>query len=240
MLQDRRAAAGEKTIPLDMAPNSFDDQYEGCRVNMANLVETEYLNKEISQFETFWQKGVDYVKELKDNLKRYNLIAIYVYTDYGVYDNLKNAVYNYKNKYTVKTFPWHSLHFLLTEAIQILKRQCHYTYRGTKDVYIYDNGNDVRFGYFASSSLDKNKAKFFGTRTCFEINTCEGAEITKYSKLPHEREVLIPPYETFKVTKVKNKTSDPDLWCDTVFLLKSTGKNSELNCAVALKDTAKL
>uniref|UniRef100_A0A8C1M571 NAD(P)(+)--arginine ADP-ribosyltransferase n=1 Tax=Cyprinus carpio TaxID=7962 RepID=A0A8C1M571_CYPCA len=216
-----------KINPLDMAPDSVDDQYEGCRGNMANLVETEYLNKEIAPFKTFWQRGTEYVKEPKDNLKKNNLIAIYVYTDYGVFDDLNNAVYNDKEKYKDKAFKWHSLHFLLTEAIQILKRQqnkCYDTYSDTEDTYTYDNNfEDVRFGCF-TSSLDHSKTKFFGTKTCFEIRTCEGADITKYSKLPHEKKVA----------------DQPDLWCETVFTLKSTGKTSELNCAVAPKDTTKL
>ncbi|XP_016322182.1 erythroblast NAD(P)(+)--arginine ADP-ribosyltransferase-like [Sinocyclocheilus anshuiensis] len=242
--QDHRAAVEGKIAPLDMAPNSADDQYKGCRENMANLVETEYLNKEIAAFKTFWQRGADYVREPKDDLKKNNLIAIYVYTDYGVYDDLKYAVYNDKEKYKDKTFTWYSLHFLLTEAIQILKRlqnKCYDTYRGTKDTYIYDDKDkEVRFGYFTSSSLDRSRTPFFGTKTCFKIHTCEGADITKYSKLPREKEVLIPPYEKFKVTAVKNRADQPDLWCETVFTLKSSGKTSELNCAVAPKDTAKL
>ncbi|KAL1278831.1 hypothetical protein QQF64_025504 [Cirrhinus molitorella] len=46
--ENTAVAAFEKVFPLDMAPNSVDDQYEGCRKKMANLVETKYLKKEIN------------------------------------------------------------------------------------------------------------------------------------------------------------------------------------------------
>ncbi|KAL1278826.1 hypothetical protein QQF64_025499 [Cirrhinus molitorella] len=108
--QDHRAAVEEQIFPLDMAPNSVDDQYEGCTEKMRNLVETKYLEKETSQ--------------------------------------------------------------------------------------------------------------------------PESAEVTKYSIFPIEQEVLIPPYETFKVTAVNTKIYQKDLWCETVYSLKSTGKKSELNCTV--------
>ncbi|KAK2916856.1 hypothetical protein Q8A67_001230 [Cirrhinus molitorella] len=90
--QDHRAAE----VPLDMALDSVDDQYDGCRENMANRVETTFLKKE-----------------------------------------LKNSEFSHA---------WNA-----------------------------------------------------------------GADVTKYSKLPHEKEVLIPPYEKFKVTDIKTRTNQSDL-----------------------------
>ncbi|CAM4334533.1 unnamed protein product [Leuciscus chuanchicus] len=70
----------------------------------------------------------------------------------------------------------------------------------------------------------------------------DGVDVIKYSKYPHQKEVLIPPYEKFMVTDVKTKGQD-GAWCDTLFKLKSTGKISYLNCGVDVKlvqDRAKL
>ncbi|XP_050961668.1 NAD(P)(+)--arginine ADP-ribosyltransferase 2-like [Labeo rohita] len=250
--QDHRAvgAAEEKRYPLDMALNSVDDRYEGCTNKMADVVKNFYLDKERKSeiYNKAWQEGEKHAKKPEDNLKRNHSIAIYVYSDSKVFSDFNNDARSGKKNYENKTYKWYSLHFLLTDAIQILKKQnkCFKTYRGTKVKFNEDVKNkEVRFGSFTSSSLNPDRAKFFGNVSCFEIYTCEGADVSKYSKLPHEKEVLIPPYETFKVTDVKTKEKQKDLWCDTVFTLTSSGKRSDLNCALfknlarTLKNTPK-
>lgn len=232
--QDDRWADEGEIYPLDMAVKSVDDQYDGCTEKMKNLVETKYLKKEIFKnnvFKKSWNDGKEKYLKPKDNLTINNLIAIYVYTGGSVYKQFNQDVRNGKTKFQTKKFAWYSLHFFLTQAIQTLKKtKCTLTYRFTKDTF--DENvlkNEIRFASFASSSLLR-KANVFGNVSCFEIKTCHGANVSKYSKHPHEQEVLIPPYEKFKVTAIKKKD-----WCETVFVLKSTGKYSNLNCAVAPK-----
>ncbi|XP_050956046.1 GPI-linked NAD(P)(+)--arginine ADP-ribosyltransferase 1 [Labeo rohita] len=235
--QDHRAAAEGPIYPFNMALNSVDDQYDGCTKEMAHLVMTEYLEKELNnsaEFQMAWQEAKNNASAPEDDLTENHSIAIYVYTDKDVYREFNKAVRSEKDKYQNMTFPWYSLHFLLTEAIQILKKTqkgCKSTYRGTHVRFDKDVLNtEVRFGSFTSSSLNRTVAEDFGNAFCFEIYTCEGAEVTHYSKFPDEDEVLIPPYETFKVTGVINRTDENDLWCDTVFTLESSGKISDLNC----------
>ncbi|XP_056308839.1 LOW QUALITY PROTEIN: T-cell ecto-ADP-ribosyltransferase 2-like [Danio aesculapii] len=242
--QDHRVTAVEEPIfPLDMALNSADDQFDGCSDKMAIKVDNYYLNNEKNgnpNFKTAWEIGEkNAVKPSPENpLSRNHLIAIYVYTDRIVYEDFNKAVRNGKPTYENSNYKWYSLHFLLTDAVQILKKSqddCYNTYRGT-NVKINDANvlnTEVRLGTFVSSSLDPNKIKPFGKKSCFEIRTCKGADISKYSKLPHEKEVLIPPYETFKVTKVQRKTENKNLWwCETVFTLESYEKKSDLNCTL--------
>ncbi|KAF4115658.1 ecto-ADP-ribosyltransferase 5-like [Onychostoma macrolepis] len=242
--QDHRVAAGARKIyPLDMAPHSVDDRYEGCTEKMADLVKTKYLKTEINnsvEFNNTWHDGENKAKNPEDHLKRIHSVAIYVYTNNNsnVYRHFNNAVRSERQKYKDKTFTWYSLHFLLTDAIQILKKtqnKCYSTYRGTTVEFDKDVLNkEVRFGSFTSSSFDQAVANSFGPRSCFEIETCEGVSVIKYSKYPDQKEVLIPPYEKFKVTAVKNK-GQKGAWCDTVFTLKSTGRVSYLNCGVDAK-----
>nr|XP_017210042.1 ecto-ADP-ribosyltransferase 4-like [Danio rerio]XP_021327492.1 NAD(P)(+)--arginine ADP-ribosyltransferase 2-like isoform X1 [Danio rerio] len=240
--QDHTATAVDLIFPLDMAPNSVDDQYKGCRDKMANLVKTKYLEKEMSnlkEFRTAWEKGEKLAKNQADSLTRNNVIAIYVYTDDGVYRHFNSDTRCDKIKYRQREYKWYSLHFLLTEAIQVLKKtqkKCFSTFRGTEIEFNKNVLNTkVRFGSFVSSSLDRKKASYFGKVSCFEIRTCKGAEVTEYSKLRHEKEVLIPPYEVFKVTAVRIREDQKDLWCNTVFTLKPSGKKSELDCALFKK-----
>ncbi|XP_073704580.1 ecto-ADP-ribosyltransferase 5-like [Garra rufa] len=238
--QDHRAAAGQ-IFPLDMALNSVDDNYDGCTKEMANLVSTKYLEKEMSnlpEFKKSWQEGEVNAKAPEDNLTRNHSIAIYVYTnsDLKVYRDFNNAVRSDKDKYKNNAYEWYSLHFLLTDAIQILNKtqsKCFSTYRGTNVEFTKDVlSTTVRFGQFASSSLNRTVTEGYGNVSCFEIKTCEGANLTKYSKFPDEDEVLIPPYETFNVTAVKRREDQKDLWCETVFVLNSTGIRSDLKCAL--------
>lgn len=218
-----------------MAPNSVDDKYEGCRDGMLGQVE-QLLKKEISAKRNFadtWEKYKD--KTGNDDLTANHVKAIAVYSDDKVYTSFNEATRTGKDNYINKKYGWYSLHFLLTDAIQILNKQqkeaktnCITTYRGINRQFNENVVNrEVRFGQIASSSTDREVAKVYGDeKFCFEVITCEGAEVSKYSKYSdNEREVLIPPYEKFKVTEVKK-----DDWCKTVFYLKSTGTHSNLNC----------
>nr|XP_055050754.1 ecto-ADP-ribosyltransferase 5-like [Misgurnus anguillicaudatus] len=236
--QDDRWAVKGEIIPLNMAPDSVDDRYYGCAAEMENLVRREYLFKEIcanmSGFGTAWMKSSEEIAGPQDNLIRNHLIAISVYTGVTVYSQFNQDVRTGKQKYQNKTFSWHSLHFWLTQAIQTLKKTqggCKSTYRRTNVKFDGVNNTEIRFGSFASSSINQSVAEEFGNESCFEIETCYGAHVTKYSQKPEEVEVLIPPYETFNITNIrKDQKGD---WCKTVFVLKSYRIISKLNCSVA-------
>ncbi|XP_050956727.1 ecto-ADP-ribosyltransferase 4-like [Labeo rohita] len=248
--QNYRAADEGQIFPLDMVPNSVDDQYKGCTEKMANLVRTKYLKKELSNSDTFrnaWETGLKNVSQnFRSTLKKDHKVAIWVYTDpqSKIYVKFNNDTRNDKQNYTVETYKWYSLHFLLTDAIQILKKKqhkqkntCFKTFRGTNVKFNGHVFTDIRFGSFTSSSIYYRRAQSFGNVSCFEIYTCEGANITKYSRTPYEGEVLIPPYEMFNVIAVKKKAVQPNLLCETVFVLNSTGIRSDLNCALCKKPT---
>uniref|UniRef100_A0A8D1S864 NAD(P)(+)--arginine ADP-ribosyltransferase n=1 Tax=Sus scrofa TaxID=9823 RepID=A0A8D1S864_PIG len=103
-------------------------------------------------------------------------------------------------------FSFKTLHFLLTEALQLLSSgqrppQCHQVFRGVQGLRFRPAGPGatVRLGGFASASLQNAAAQQFGEDTFFGIWTCLGAPIKGYSFFPGEEEVLIPPFETFQV-----------------------------------------
>ncbi|XP_052408194.1 NAD(P)(+)--arginine ADP-ribosyltransferase 2-like isoform X2 [Carassius gibelio] len=245
--KDHRAAVKGKIFPLDMALDSVDDLYNGCKEKMAEQVDKEYLKKELRNsvdFEKVWEIGKNKVSKnyFLDKLKTKHKIAIYAYTyiqidpNLNIYEKFNKDIRYGKQNYPVMKYKWYSLHFLLTEAVQILKKtqnRCFDTFRGTKVTFENDVLNkEVRFGSFTSSSLERSIAKRFGTVSCFVIHTCEGANITKYSMLRHEEEVLIPPYEKFIVTAIRTGTNQKHRGCKTEFVLESTGIRSDLNCAL--------
>nr|ACM09031.1 Ecto-ADP-ribosyltransferase 5 precursor [Salmo salar] len=229
----------KSNIPLNMAPDSVDDSYKGCEKKMFRKVRDYYLQTERLNNKDFNQAWTDAEARYTPNKalsKNYSLaIQVYV-TEYSqMYKSFNEATRTQKKNYST-TFKYHSLHFLLTNALRILNtnNKRFQTFRGTNLSFHGVRNTEMRFGQFISSSLDKKIAgERFGTRTCFEITTYFGAQLWGYSQMAHEREVLIPPYEVFKITKVMQKKDKNDLWCDVVYKLESTKKGkSNLKCQI--------
>ncbi|XP_031674753.1 T-cell ecto-ADP-ribosyltransferase 1-like [Oncorhynchus kisutch] len=241
------------SIPLDMVPDSVDDMYNGCTEQMYNKVQKEYLVHENKEpFKNAWKWAERCAKNVKERFRKdkseYNVgnklshnhikaICAYTTGHPSIHSEFNQAVRTNRYEYTT-SFQFHSLHFLLTDAIRLLKKKqsCHITYRRTKRKFVGKVNKTIRFGYFASSSLNKDNSEF-GDKSCFEIETCFGAYLKSFPKMgTKEEEVLIPPYEVFNVTEVLKKEDDPTLWCDVVNKLQSTKiAKSNLNCKMFKK-----
>ncbi|XP_058262938.1 erythroblast NAD(P)(+)--arginine ADP-ribosyltransferase-like [Hemibagrus wyckioides] len=217
---------------LDMALDSVDDQYIGCFYEMFNRIKTKILQEELKKnqkFERAWNK----YSNITDNFTR----IIKVYTEPGkLYKQFNDAVgsgiKNYHTQFNYKAF-----HFLLTRAVQMHKVQkCVDVFRRT-DVYFKSNVSNpvMRFGRFTSTSFRNNMTKF-GNISCFKIKTCYGANISAISVYPNEEEVLIPPFEKFKITNTENNKMN----CGVLYTLQSAGTCSNMNCELfKMKSTVK-
>ncbi|ETE56305.1 Erythroblast NAD(P)(+)--arginine ADP-ribosyltransferase, partial [Ophiophagus hannah] len=119
----------------------------------------------------------------------------------GLYSDFNRAVrVGGKSQQAYNQFPFQDFHFLLTKVMKIRKipDKCYNVFRGIKGIQFKAHFQQViRFGQFASASLLKHVAQNFGQDTFFSIKTCHGVPIYDLSYFPHEREVLIPPYEKF-------------------------------------------
>uniref|UniRef100_A0A8C3QN64 NAD(P)(+)--arginine ADP-ribosyltransferase n=1 Tax=Cyanoderma ruficeps TaxID=181631 RepID=A0A8C3QN64_9PASS len=203
-----------KVVPLDMAKNSFDDQYLECSENLSeDLVELQVSDfcKNDEFFNNWKTAKAQWKKQgsVSSPLTRDQAIALMAYTmnTTNLYEEFNKAVrvagsssWKYQKKFHFK-----SLHFLLTRALQILRRtnDCKNVFRGVKNFHFDVNQDDeVRFGQFASTSLSEQVAKGFGNDTIFKVYTCYGVDIQKFSMYPSQKEVLIPPFETFMVNAV--------------------------------------
>uniref|UniRef100_A0A665V1Q4 NAD(P)(+)--arginine ADP-ribosyltransferase n=2 Tax=Echeneis naucrates TaxID=173247 RepID=A0A665V1Q4_ECHNA len=234
-------------IPLDMFDNSVDDMYFGCKKEMMERVNSLYSKERYTPvFADVWNKAADCAEEkLKQKedaaLTKDHLQAICVYTsNYSLFYKKLNDAVRTKGESYGSSFPFHSLHFLLTSAIQILNNnyECHTTYRRNNIRFSGQINQIIRFGFFASSSY-KPDLEEFGHQTCFKIKTCSGAYLKNYSVFVSEAEVLIPPYEMFKITgKIAGKNKIQKLGlksCNSLYVLESVGCKSTLNCKAALK-----
>nr|XP_020474116.1 NAD(P)(+)--arginine ADP-ribosyltransferase 2-like [Monopterus albus] len=223
------------SIPLSLSPDSVDDMYYGCSQKMLIKVQQHYLPRSTREaLHTTYTKlcaiKAMKTKDIYDPLSWNHFRALCAYTA-GSYDELNRAVRKGKASYKT-SFEFHALHFLLSDAIRLLKlnqRSCYTTYRRSKLLFTGEAGQTIRFGSFASSSLTKN-LRHFGQRTCFEIHTCFGAHLKSYSEFDSdEDEVLIPPYEMFSIVSV-DVSGENDLDCDVVYKLETAGVYSSLNC----------
>ncbi|XP_053564790.1 GPI-linked NAD(P)(+)--arginine ADP-ribosyltransferase 1 isoform X2 [Bombina bombina] len=225
---------------LDMALSSYDDQYKGCsdmmEAEIAQLFQIEYsTNKEFAEA---WDSATFKWEEKKpfavvpQGFKDQYAIAILAYTINGPLHKVFNAAVREAGRsrqYYLNTFRFKVLHYYLTKALQMLdaieKPNCHRVFRGTRGIrFKSETKTPIRFGQFTSSSLNDQNALAFGEDTFFNIQTCYGVNIKNFSFFPGEEEVLIPPYEKFKVT---NFARDKER---TLINLQSLEKASVYNC----------
>uniref|UniRef100_A0A3Q3XC67 NAD(P)(+)--arginine ADP-ribosyltransferase n=1 Tax=Mola mola TaxID=94237 RepID=A0A3Q3XC67_MOLML len=204
----------KQDIPLGFVKDAVDDMYFGCNETMVNVIDKYFERENTGMFAVIWkkarncaQRNLDYKDKDKD-LTMDHMLAICAYTSSfeKLYEQFNDAVRTKRSSY-VTSFPFHSLHFWLTSAVQILSRntKCLTTYRRSNLIFTGHVNNIIRYGFFASSSR-KPSLLHFGEKTCFKIKTCSGAYLKKYPQIKdYEEEVLIPPYEIFKITeKIQN------------------------------------
>ncbi|XP_015227776.1 PREDICTED: GPI-linked NAD(P)(+)--arginine ADP-ribosyltransferase 1-like [Cyprinodon variegatus] len=214
--------------PLEFYKNSVDDMYSDCKDEMTEKIKE--FSKELKQKDYDWENEKKQIIKYHPFLTPDELTALRVYTknENGVYSKFNSATRTGKNVYGT-SFKYHTLYFLLASAIQKLKKHdkhdCYDTYRRTDSTF-EEKEKEIRLGSFTSSSLNPN-LKQYGKKSCFKITTCYGADIIKYSAHPEEEEVLIPPYEVFKIVEEKVEELKD---CETVYVLKSIGTKSNLDC----------
>lgn len=137
-----------------MVPDSVDDMYNTCTKQMYNKVEKEYLVHENKEpFKNAWKWAESCAKNVKERFRKDNseynfddklshnhIKAICAYTTGhpSIHSEFNQAVRTNRYEYTT-SFQFHSLHFLLTDAIRLLKKKkkpCHTTYRRTKMKFV--------------------------------------------------------------------------------------------------------
>ncbi|KAK2866686.1 hypothetical protein Q7C36_002742 [Tachysurus vachellii] len=215
---------------LDMAKDSVDDQFIGCDEKTYKMIK-KVLKKELNKnkdFKNIWNK----YSNITDDFTR----IIKVYTDsWGFHSKFNDAVSSGKIYYP-KKFYYTAFHFLLTRAVQMYKvPRCIDVFRRTNVHFEIPKINDVmRFGRFASTSVKDDMHEIFGSKSCFKINTCFGANIAKLSVKPKEEEVLVPPFEIFTITNIEINI-EKTLKCEVLYTLKSAGTFSCMNCELLKK-----
>ncbi|KAM6939534.1 T-cell ecto-ADP-ribosyltransferase 2-like [Xenentodon cancila] len=160
-----------------------------------------------------------------DYMEKHHSFALYLYTNMTLQPAIQNFESAERNVKRKLPFESRSLYSSLSEAIQILKLSqvtCLSTHYRTEAV-LHPNisANQIRFSTFI---LGSDKRKFTRNALCFEIYSCFGANITYYSAIKEDNQVLIPPYEVFKVSDIQKQTNATNA-CKIVYKLRSN-----MNC----------
>ncbi|XP_021098965.1 ecto-ADP-ribosyltransferase 5 isoform X5 [Heterocephalus glaber] len=172
-------------LPLGLAPDTFDDAYVGCSEVMeekaAALLKEEMAHHALLR--ESWeaaQEAWEYQRRgltLPPGFKAQHGIAIMVYTNSSntLYWELNQAVRTGggSREHYMRHFPFKALHFYLTRGLQLLQGSggCSrapgaVVFRGVSSLHFEPKrlGDLVRFGQFASSSLDEAVARRFGQK----------------------------------------------------------------------------
>ncbi|KAM3680693.1 NAD(P)(+)--arginine ADP-ribosyltransferase 2-like [Ammospiza maritima maritima] len=228
------ATMGVNVILLDMAPNSFDDQYRGCgpamKAALPALNRSEFQQNK--KFAEVWVKAAaewqsQWPPESPLSPDQATAIMAFATSDLSIVFTEAVLVAGRSSQEYRDNFHFKTLHFLLTDALQRLRcpNKCLDVFRGVRtDQFNVTLGEKVGFNQFTFSSPDRTVAQHYGTDTMFEVHTCHGADIQKFFFNQSEKEVLIPPFKTFVVTKVTREGKKVQIE------LCSTGNSSNYNC----------
>lgn len=203
-----------------------DDTDEDC-TSKATVVPDEAIMQmwdSSTNFSQAWRNAEQKAREPShDYIKKHHSIVIYMYTNMILQhvkpdpDTAESARIQPK-----ETFESRSLYFSLSEAIQILKHSqvtCLTTNYRTETLLNLNVSN--RLIRFSAFMLGSGRWNLTGSASCFEVHTCFGADVTHYSAWKQESQVLIPPYEVFRVTGIETDAQR----CEVFYRLKS-----DLNC----------
>ncbi|XP_044141322.1 ecto-ADP-ribosyltransferase 3-like [Bufo gargarizans] len=223
---------------LEMFEGSFDDQYIGCTDKMESIapgllrkerMESPHLNIFWNIASALWKKEKHLLGRLPDGFKDEYGIALIVisFRDFSVGKLMELEMEKYSKN--PKTFRFHSLHFYVTRAFNLLQPGCDgkplYTQRSTPEVLLKppsDPQAPVRLGSyidtFTDIGLEENRNLSVSFITCF------GAKLLNFSYLPRNDIVIVQLNEVFQVTDYNEEKRN-------IFLQSTHKKCSYYNCA---------
>ncbi|XP_039174995.1 erythroblast NAD(P)(+)--arginine ADP-ribosyltransferase-like, partial [Crotalus tigris] len=214
-------------IPLDMSENSVDDQYINCNPPKVLPRESSGYIPVPTKYKARWEIAKKHWTEVGKSITDLTpmqgtaIVAYMLPTDLTRDFNKATREAGISQE-SYSQFAFKDFFFLLTTAVQARKGNCREVFRGVRNVHFnVRKGDRIRFGQFTSSSSEKGVAETFGTDTVFSIKTCYRVPIDDISPMTYEKEILIPPYETF-VVRSKDNVSP--------IRLESDGVYSRFNC----------
>ncbi|XP_072892358.1 GPI-linked NAD(P)(+)--arginine ADP-ribosyltransferase 1-like [Hemitrygon akajei] len=222
-------SSGDDVIQLSMMNDSA--AYIYTQSEESDRLATEYLAKECENnkvLDNAWKTALSLRQTdprlskvpVPRGLREEHVVALIAYTlpnKLCSQFNVAMRKYGANDSVYAEKFPFKGFQYLLSVAIERVREDFGLTprptYRGMQKESFGEVGSRMKFGCFTSSS--RTKGKKFGTKTVFTIFSQYGAQIQNYSFYPKEEEVLIPPYEAFKIMSYKRRADGVDISLQT-------------------------
>lgn len=205
---------------LDMAENSFDDEYLKCSTRMEIKYVPQLLKEERANhalLETVWGNAEVLWKSRKAqisppmNFKDPHGIALTAFVTEAqaqtpFYHEFNRAVtlMGQSRKDYIYDFPFKAFHFYLVRALQMLRRPCEDSYKEVvyltrPDTSILEEQTQARLGNFTLAYSAKPPTA--GNEPLLTIYTCYGVDVGRFFEKKRGGVVLIPLSEVFQVSQ---------------------------------------
>lgn len=232
----------EEVIQMGMFPEAADYSFQNCREEMLQMVtksggllQTE-LNNNLD-FKTIWKGDAACSKTIPGGTPEH-MAALQSYADAGskFHENFKKFVQTSRGSSTYRDeFPFKSLFFLLTDAMQLIrKNKCQTVYSGTEEEYSTGIGENVRFEslfpaklLYTDATEDTSSSDNIGT--VFKITSCSVIRLEDYGCFSEEIDLLISPTEVFTVMGIRTVSNSNDKFKEIA--LTHSQFHSSSNCS---------
>ncbi|XP_073718920.1 T-cell ecto-ADP-ribosyltransferase 1 [Misgurnus anguillicaudatus] len=235
------ACVADEVIKLDMFPEVVD--YKTCRDEMLQRVIKPggLLQRELNtnkDFKLMWKANATCGTKIPGGTQEH-MAALKSYADANrrFHKSFNTQLYNKGTNITMyqDQFSFKSLHFLLTDGMQLLSNEtmtCRNVYSGTEKKYNIAVGDKIRFGRFYPAHLsfsDAHESAVDTDGTIFNITSCTVVSLDESGCGSEEIDLLISPNEAFQVEDIRKVgPKDEEI---TMVILKPSAFHSSFDCS---------
>ncbi|KAF4118787.1 T-cell ecto-ADP-ribosyltransferase 1 isoform X2 [Onychostoma macrolepis] len=211
----------EEAIQMGMLPEAADYSFQNCRKEMLQMVTKGLLQTELNNnpdFKTMWKGNATCSKTIPGSTPLH-MAALKSYAEASseFRGRFKKLFQTSRGSSTYRDeFPFKSLFFLLTDAMQLMsKNKIRTVYSGKGKEYSTEIGEKVHFESFLPAEslyndVTEDANVFNSIGTVFIINSSSVISFEDYGCDSEEINLLISPTEVFTVTGIKTVHNSND------------------------------
>ncbi|XP_073670519.1 ecto-ADP-ribosyltransferase 4 [Paramisgurnus dabryanus] len=234
-------AIADEVIKLDMFPEFVDYKKCGDKMLQRVIKPGGLLQKELNNnkdFKSMWKANETCGKKIPGGTQEHMAaLKSYAKANKKFLKSFNTQLYNKGTNITMyqDQFSFKSLHFLLTDGMQLLRKEnttCHNVYYGTEKKYNIAPGDLIRFGRFYPAQLEyslANEDAVDSDGTIFNITSCTVVSLDESGCKAEEIDLLISPEEAFDVEDIRKVgPKDEEV---TMVILKPSASHRSFDCS---------